>query len=308
MIIIQAGYPLALAIIFLVSIVVFAVTSAIVGFFAVIVISGLMYAGVIRIRPILDGVSRLFHWYDPETSKIIENNIRENIVVEGKFPEGQNIYMFHPHGLFSTSHFFHIGTHLTSWKERNIKGTVISWLRLFPFGPELLEIIHCVPSRYKEMKSVLEGGESLSVTLGGVREILYTEPGKLRLSIARKEGIFRMAIETGTPLVPCLTYGENEIFEFSKMYGLEVINKFLSNWGVCIPLPTWESCKRWKHFLLHGSKTPIRTVIGPVVDVGSARIATPREIVELREKYFAALQDLYTKTRPNSYAHTLEIV
>jgi 2-acylglycerol O-acyltransferase 2 len=308
MILLQAGYPLAFGMIVLGFCIGIALTSALVGFFTVVVISLLMYAGVIRICPILDGVSKLLHWYDPETPLKVEKNIRENITVEGKVPEGKHIYIFHPHGLFSISQFFHIATTLTKWPNRNIKGTVISWFRLLPFGPELLEMINCVPSEYEDMRAVLKGGSSLSVALGGVREILYTEPGKLRLSIARKEGIFKMAIETGTPLIPCLTYGENEMFEFSKIYGLEAMNNILSKWGICIPLPTLESWKRWRNFLLHGSERPIRTVIGPAVDVGSARIASAREIVDLREKYFVALRELYFKTRPEWYAGTLEII
>jgi hypothetical protein len=55
-------------------------------------------------------------------------------------------------------------------------------------------------------------------------------------------------------------------------------------------------------------KTPIRTVVGNPVDVGKPRIATAKEIGDLREKYFVALRELYKKTKPSSYAEEIEIV
>jgi 2-acylglycerol O-acyltransferase 2 len=52
--------------------------------------------------------------------------------------------------------------------------------------------------------------ESVSVIPGGVRDMMTTTPGVIH--IVPRKGVFRLALETGTPIVPVLTYGENELF------------------------------------------------------------------------------------------------
>jgi hypothetical protein len=55
-------------------------------------------------------------------------------------------------------------------------------------------------------------------------------------------------------------------------------------------------------------KTPVRTVIGPRLAV--EKVVGPvgeAAVVELRERYFVALRELYAKTR-GSYSEELEIL
>jgi len=50
------------------------------------------------------------------------------------------------------------------------------------------------------------------------------------------------------------------------------------------------------------------THIGEAIEVGEARVATPKEINELRITYIAALQKLYRDTRPAEYEEEIVIV
>jgi hypothetical protein len=238
----------------------------------------------------------------------LEENIRSSFPVEGEYPNKKAIYMFHPHGLFSMTHYFHIGSRLTNWKVRDMKGTAIHWLWWLPFGKELLDHFHFVPSHYASMKKVLEGGESLSVTLGGVREILYSEPGKIKLNIANRKGIFKMALETGTPLVPIIAYGENELYETYHAPWLDWLQEKLVPHALFIPIPTLKSCLNWLSLSTAPLKNPVRTVIGEGILVEKKESVSEAEILALREQYFDSLRKLYERTHPSEYSGSLEIV
>lgn len=275
----------------------------ILGTLSFIVVLGLIYAGVIRISPILDFAERLLDALLPGVKGRVAETIRRSFTVEGTVREGQKLFIFHPHGMFSTSHFFHIGTNLTSWPVRAVRPTAIYWGKYLPFGTELYERFGAVGSEYASMVSVLKAGQSLAVTLGGVREMLHIHPGTMELSIGKKRGVFRMAIETGVPLVPVLCYGENEQFQLASIWGLEWLQKWLMQYGLCIPIPSLASWRRWAQLFSVGLETPVHCVIGDEVEIDEGI-----EIVELREKYISALKKLYARSRPSWYKEELVIV
>jgi hypothetical protein len=223
-------------------------------------------------------------------------------------PKGPHIFLFHPHGVFALANGLHVGTELTDWSTRPIKGTALNALRLLPFGQELFDKLHFVPSNYDDMKSVLDNNESLTICLGGAREILETKAGHMRLSIKKKRGAFRLALQKGVPIVPVISYGENELFELMDSPILSWMHQKLIHYGLYIYIPTFKSCKKWYGILTNPLAEPIRSVVGEAIEVPEAHEPTEREIDELRERYFVDLNELYRKTRPSTYAEDLIIV
>jgi 2-acylglycerol O-acyltransferase 2 len=280
------------------------------GLLASVVLIVCIYSGIIRITPILDAITSLLLYLNPKGVELLQENLRKSFLLE--YPDGhsesQGVFVFHPHGLFSLTHIFHIGTQVTDWSIDNVHMTVLNKLYWLPFGQEVLDKLKGIPSHYSSMKSALTEKKSISVCLGGVREILSTEPNTMKLSILKKTGVFRLAIETGVPLIPVLSYGENELFDIVKTPWLSSIQDFLIRYGVCLPIPTLESCNTWYSILYRPLKTPIRTVIGKPLDPGPARDPTDEEISKLRERYFESLKDLYSRTKPESYNENLEIL
>jgi len=257
--------------------------------------------GVIRIIPILHFINSILNYIFPGVGSKMAEHIRKSFPLRGASAPGPAIYLFHPHGMFSLAHFFHIGTRLTDWSIRPIQGTAIHWLWWIPFGKELLESLDFVSTDYLPMKTVLEEGKALSVSLGGVREIMFNEAGVMKLNIGSKRGIFRMALETGVPLVPVLVYGENELYEVPKSF------LWLSKYGLIWPFPTLASCMNW-FSLVHGPlENPVVSVIGKPIAPGSGP-ATEEEVDDLRKRYIESLRALYKKTRPANYAEELIIV
>lgn len=269
-----------------------------------------MYCGIIRISPILEALGSCISYFNPGVLESIQANLRESLDVEYRddISEGKHIFLFHPHGAFSIANMLHVGTTLTNWKYRPIKGTILNKLFWLPFAKEILDALNFVPSNYDTMKSVIEEGHSLTICLGGVKEILYTEANTMKLSIKNKKGAFRLALETGAPLVPVVSYGENELFELSKHSWLEPIQQILIHYGLYLPVPTIKSCKSWFGIPWTPLKNPIRTVVGKPIKVVQIDEPTEKDIIDLRETYFKALNDLYNETKPKSYTDDLKIV
>ena len=92
------------------------------------------------------------------------------------------------------------------------------------------------------------------------------------------------------------TYGENELYELSRHPYIEGIQKCLSKFECILPIPSFETVKRWIQFILGNQKTPLITVIGNPIQVNQSHT-----INSLREEYIQALQNLYKETKPKNY-------
>jgi 1-acyl-sn-glycerol-3-phosphate acyltransferase len=147
--------------------------------------------------------------------------------------------------------------------------------------------------------------KSLSVALGGRSEANYIEPNKMTIIANNRRGVFKLALETGAPIIPVLSYGENKAYR--KMDNI-LIDALSYLFKFKIPIPTLTSLKDWFKIYKNPLENKIETFIGDPIEVGPAHVPTDKEIIELREKYIEALKDLYNKTKPDDYEETLEIL
>jgi len=229
--------------------------------------------------------------------------------VTGTLPE-KGIYLFHPHGLLTTAHMMNIGIKsVSNWPVKAIRGTILYSL-FYSFGMNEILDGAFIPANYSNMKTVLNENMSLSVSLGGIEEMKYLYKDKIRLKLKSRKGVFRLAIETGTPLVPVLAYGENEVCDnIGNWKGFYYINKVLNKFlHMHLLLPSWELYEKMLFMYKKPLDTPITSVIGDPVLVGKAREATEEDIRVIRNIYIQRLRELYKKTRPPHYAEELEII
>lgn len=262
---------------------------------------GLVYCGVIRITPFLKFIHLLLQTFQPTYEKTTREKIERLFEIKGisSNPPERGIYCFHPHNSFSVSYFFHTLTHLTKNPVKG-KSTVANAWYWFPWGSEILEGMNGVPNRYLEMKKVLENKENLFVIPGGISEMnLSTNTKDIKILLKKKRGIFRLALETGTPLIPVITYGEEELYELAKIPG----RRFLEKFGIGLPIPSLKTI--WK-LAANSIETPVKTIIGSEIPVKKVEVVTEVEINQLRKKYIEGLQELFDKTKPPGY--TLEVV
>jgi len=260
-------------------------------FSAVIVLSCILI-GMIKITPLLNLSRKLLEFFFPKLFDNIEHNIRKSYSISGNITleKGKYIYMWHPHGAFSSSMFFHTATEFTEWPSqlKDIRCVALNIVHGFPFMAEIFERLHIIPSNYHTMKTALQDN-SISVSAGGMREMLYKDTALL----ARRRGIFKMALETGTPLVPVISLGDTKLWEIVHIP--DFIQDMLEPYDMCIPIPTLKSLWKSIGLLQNPLKDPILTVIGEPIEVKQVIEPNEPQIAELRSKYIASLKQMYKK-------------
>ena len=271
------------------------------GTVAFVTILVAMHFGVIKLLPISHFINTVVSSLFPVECERFKDNYKESfpVVIHSKLPD-KGIYLYHPHGLYTMAHISHISTKYTEWPVRNIRGTAMYTLwNCFGLG-ELMEGLY-VPSNYSDMKKVLDAGTSLSVSIGGISEVKNIVPGKLILKISGRKGVFKLAIETGTPVVPVLVYGENELFQEYRSPLIDSMQELLGRSRIL--LPTIESIRRFLGIFFEPLDRPVQSIIGdPIYPVKG------EDIEGLRTRYINSLNILYAKTRPNDYAKEIEYI
>uniref|UniRef100_A0A6C0CJ90 diacylglycerol O-acyltransferase n=1 Tax=viral metagenome TaxID=1070528 RepID=A0A6C0CJ90_9ZZZZ len=205
------------------------------------------------------------------------------------------IFVWNPHGLISVSSA--LFNSLRVCRHPNYKANHAVALSMFHYIPVISDIARyagIISSDYGTIKKTLLKNESVSVMLGGVREMNLADPRKMVLYVKKRTGIFKIAAETGTPLVPVITYGENELFPRSDNWFVEQMNVWLhSSFGLSVPVPSWTSLLHWFE-VSYRSLKPIPTYVGSPI--------TDKDPDLLKEKYIAAVQTLFSNTSPPDYS------
>ena len=262
---------------------------------------------IISIQPVLDKIDVWINETCKARIKKIKQNIHDTFIVKGNLiNDKQSIYILHPHGIFSLSHVFHSGTTITNWPYRNIKGVVHILIQKMPFLKDFLGDINCVESSYSSMKEELKTGISLSVCLGNFTEGKYDSDHHITAIVKKRNGIFKMAIETGVNIVPVITYGEQSTFK--QMYTFGILEYISEKIGIQLNCPCISSFKKWLSIYDKPFEEKIETYIGTPINVGSPRIPTLEEIEELKKQYMDSLQKLYKETHPIKYDEEMTFV
>jgi hypothetical protein len=266
----------------------------------------LIYFEVIRIVPLLKRINNSFTGFFPEITQYLEKVVSKSFIWSSGSEAGPKepaIYLFHPHGAFSASFFFHTMTKVTNSSLKQCRPVVHRHLTWIPFAKEILEELGAVLNTYKEMKSVLEKGESLAVIPGGLAEMNCVNGGQMKLHLGH--GIFKLSTEFGIPIIPILTFGENELYELVGSHPnslLHSLQQFCYNTlGIMLPIPSWNSFKKWLQFIENGlSKSVISYMGQPILPIKGEKGE------ELRERYKKALGIFYSEKRPATYSKKIE--
>ena len=298
-------YPLSVVVIILFYIVLYMCFHNIYG----IVLCFLSIMKWISIKPIITWINDVIYEWCKDDFDRIKHNIRETFLVKGNMTNTkQAIYLLHPHGLFSLTHAFHINTEITNWPYRNVY-SIISHIidKVLPFSLDFInDNNRMITSKYSYMKDALQEGKSISMCLGNFTEGQYDHEHRITAIVKKRKGIFKMAIETGVPIIPVLSYGEQSIFKIINTFGISDL--FYKITGIRWNFPDISSMIEWLTIYKKPLDKKVITYIGDPIEVGEARTPTSMEIDELRNKYMDALRTLYKDTKPDDYEDDIVFV
>ena len=144
------------------------------------------------------------------------------------------IFCFHPHGAFSTGMLLNFATEATGFSKQ-FPGITPHALTLvgnykFPLGREiglLLGTCSCSSESIDYLLSTpltppegtanganthrTSGSQAAVLAVGGQHEMLDAHPGSFRLTLLKRRGFARKALQHGADLVPVFSFGENDL-------------------------------------------------------------------------------------------------
>lgn len=173
-----------------------------------------------------------------------------------------------------------------------------------PLWREFIMALGFVDVSRASLDYLLGSGRSAVVVLGGAQEALEAKPGVCRLVVEKRRGIIRMALAHGARLVPCYTWGENELWgqvdnpEGSWLRWGQEVFKTLFKWSPVVIVGRGM-------FQYSLGVLPFRrrltTVLGKPLEMPRIESPTREQIEEHQKRYIEALQALYE--RHNSRLH-----
>lgn len=254
------------------------------------------------IDDILLRIKKVLLPYFSESLERIEHNIRKTFILEMKHPiPKKSINIWHPHSLFAVTPTIHNIFKVTNPEYVPTKQVLHHYMDYFPIARDIFRLGGTIPSTYSSIKKTLEQ-ESVSIILGGAQELLLMKGTDYNFVIKSRSGIFKLALETGTPIVPFITYGEQELF-------IPLIHKDLNRFiykltGGLLLLPTVSTFINWIT-LYKTSLTKIKSYSGKPISVKKIVSPTDTDIDKVRTEYIKAVEELFKETNPGGYTLTV---
>lgn len=174
--------------------------------------------------------------------------INENDVLDKpnpyKLTNKKYIFGIHPHGLFPFGTVGTIGlpNNLKYIEETTpilnsvyLKPGIASFCFYIPIIREVYLWLGAVDCSKPILKNFLENGNSVAVFVGGAQEAQYSGIGSTKLILKNRDGIFKLALETGSSLVPVYTFGNNNIYNSLSCDLFGILDNFKKITGLWLP-------------------------------------------------------------------------
>lgn len=110
-----------------------------------------------------------------------------------------------------------------------------------PFQRELFLWLGCVSVSAKSINYLLGrkgGGNALVLVPGGAEEVFFCKKYQYKVVLKNRKGFIKLALKNGSPLVPVISFGENETYDFLETNFINMVVKYLKRvTGVAFVIP-----------------------------------------------------------------------
>ena len=202
------------------------------------------------------------------------------------------IFGYHPHGILPLA-----AMSLTSQKKKFFvqMGTISLHFKI-PLWRELAMLSGFVDVSKHACEAALSKNGSMLIAVGGAKEAVDAfAPGHMLLTI--RDGFFRLAMKTGTPIVPVLAFGELGLFKPVKFKQCRWLKRLQSvtyhHLGLTLPL------FKGGHTALLPTRQPVNIYIGSPINVVHTSHPTTQQLAELRRTYTEQLHAMFDLFNPD---------
>ncbi|KAM7541660.1 hypothetical protein Aperf_G00000046664 [Anoplocephala perfoliata] len=211
---------------------------------------------------------------------------------------------YHPHGIFSGGSMIAYGNDTVGFSRAfpgiRIHVTTLKLQFTVPIYRDFCMLGGAVSVGRESLLYILDkaktgkSGNMVAVSVGGAREALESRPGNYNLVLNQRRGFFRLALETGSYLVPSIGFGEtNGYDQVANPEGSRL--RKLQNWftRVSTVAPVLFYSTRIIPY-----RRPIAVVIGRPIMCKRIPNPTDEEVNKLREEYKQQLVQIFNKYHP----------
>ncbi|KAI2635137.1 diacylglycerol acyltransferase [Xylaria nigripes] len=220
------------------------------------------------------------------------------------------IFGYHPHGIISHGAWAAFSTDALGFSEK-FPGITNSLLTLdsnfrIPFYREYLLSMGVRSVSKESIVNILNKGGSngegmgrgVTVVVGGARESLEAQPGKIRLILRERKGFIKLAVRCGADLVPVLAFGESNLYdqlqpqEHPFMHRIQMF--ILKVWKFTLPFLHGRGIFNYDVGLMP-YRRPLNIVVGAPIRVRQSSSVSMEETNRLHGLYIAELEKLWDR-------------
>ncbi|KAL3937644.1 MAG: hypothetical protein SGBAC_007296 [Bacillariaceae sp.] len=206
----------------------------------------------------------------------------------------QRIMVAPPHGVFPYGNILAMMAYPTLCGN-TFRGLAASSALAPPGFKQILRSIGAVDASRNVARKVLEGGESLGISTGGVAEVFETNENDECILLKERIGLIKLAIRTGSDLVPCYLFGNTKLLScwagegipkgrqvleyISRKVGFALILIF-GRFGLPVP-----------------RRIPVLGVMGKPIPTHHIQCEepSPEQIKEVQDKLLDEMQDIFDR-------------
>ncbi|KAG6827779.1 hypothetical protein H0H92_010472 [Tricholoma furcatifolium] len=212
------------------------------------------------------------------------------------------VFGYHPHGIIGMGALATFATEATGFSTAfpGIKPHLLTLTTNFnmPFYRDILLALGVCSVSKQSCSNILKAGPGYAITIvvGGAAESLSARPGTADLTLRRRLGFIKLAIQHGADLVPVFSFGENDIYEQmpnergTTIYALQ--RKFQSIFGFTLPLFHGRGLLNYNLGLMPYRRR-IVSVIGKPIHVEQCEKPNMDDVMRVQELYIEELTRIW---------------
>eukprot|EP00096_Caligus_rogercresseyi_P004448 TRINITY_DN18712_c0_g1_i1.p1 TRINITY_DN18712_c0_g1~~TRINITY_DN18712_c0_g1_i1.p1 ORF type:complete len:355 (+),score=38.84 TRINITY_DN18712_c0_g1_i1:76-1140(+) len=212
----------------------------------------------------------------------------------------------HPHGFMASGAFAAFSSNDPELEALypKMKSRVIATSGVFmiPFIRELILSFGSISCLKNSMEIALKKGKGLMNVLivGGALEAmdLRHDANSLKLYLKNRKGFIKMAIRTGSDLIPTFTFGENKLYHQFEHPTLKRVQLAFERFSGFVPLIFNGRGIFQYSFGFLPVRTPLHVVIGRPIPLKLDPEPTREAVQEVHRIYIKELKELYEKYNP----------
>lgn len=212
------------------------------------------------------------------------------------------VFGYHPHGIIGMGAIATFATEATGFSTSfpGIRPHLLTLATNFkiPFCRDLMLALGICSVSKRSCSNILKGGpgSAIAIVVGGAAESLSAHPGTADLTLRKRLGFIKVAIQHGADLVPVFSFGENDIYQqMANQKGTTVYKlqkKFQSIFGFTLPLFHGRGLLNYNLGLMPYRRR-IVAVIGRPIHVVQCDKPDIKEVMRIQELYIEELTRIW---------------